>query len=85
MIEIVKELIQLLGAASPVLYIFAVSYFFGKILTPILVFSGFFYVVYSIRSCAWWVVRDEVVKRIRKKEIVIDGPDGTDEFKPPGH
>ena len=76
MIEIVKELIQLVGTASPVLYIFAVSYAIGKVLPGILFFSFFIYVVRSARSCAWWVIRDAVVERIRDGRIEVDGKSG---------
>ena len=43
MIEIVKQLVEILGTASPVIYVFAYAYLLGKILTPILIFSGLMY------------------------------------------
>jgi len=81
MIEIVKELIQLVGTASPVLYIFAVSYAIGKVLPGILFFSFFVYAVRCARQCAWWMVRDEIVERFRTGAIKINEKGEVEEKK----
>ena len=83
MIEIVKELIALLGTTSPVLYIFAIGYTVGQVLPGILFFSFCVYAVRSARSCAWWIVRDMVVERIRDGRINIESKTGAgvDEVK----
>jgi hypothetical protein len=83
MIEIIKQLVEILGQTSPVVYVFAYGYLLGQILTPVLVFSGIVYFIHAFKSCTWWIVRDEVVKQIRKGRIVVDGKfgAGVDEAK----